>query len=56
MRLLGTSPVNWIKSFHHAARHLIDSVDQGFDPNAHLGGILSDSAEDLGYPQGGEMI
>jgi hypothetical protein len=35
---------------------LIDSADQGFDPNAHIGGLLTDSAEDLGYSTGGELI
>jgi hypothetical protein len=30
---------------------LIDSADQGFDPNAHIGGLLTDTADDLGYSQ-----
>ena len=35
---------------------LIDSADEGFDPNAHTGDMLTDSSEDMGYPSGGEMI
>ena len=35
---------------------LIDSADEGFDPNAHDGDMLTDSAEDMGYPSGGEII
>jgi hypothetical protein len=35
---------------------LIDSADEGFDPNAHIGDMLTDSAEDMGFPSGGEMI